>query len=249
MSLKTLADKPRSFANLGEAMPISSLDFEQLAREHCALMRDYARAQDLCSLQIRAQAQEIERLQAQAMRLRAEVIMRETALAWAREDRAALERAIPTLPSRVTLAHRVDTLLSRIAALMRQRTLAESLAEPVWPLPSLVHDGLPSACTDNAEIDVDASTLEDSLRAADLVICQTGCLTHGDYWRVQDHCKRTGKTCVMVEEPEALRIMRIRGEPSDESGASTDKPHQALATPSELAATEGSVAPGTLARD
>ena len=51
--------------------------------------------------------------------------------------------------------------------------------------------------------------LEASLVAADLVICQTGCLSHGEYWRVQDHCKRTGKTCVLVEQPEAVRIVRI----------------------------------------
>ena len=51
--------------------------------------------------------------------------------------------------------------------------------------------------------------LEASLVAADLVICQTGCLSHGEYWRVQDHCKRTGKTCVLVAQPEAVRIVRI----------------------------------------
>jgi hypothetical protein len=47
------------------------------------------------------------------------------------------------------------------------------------------------------------------LVAADLVICQTGCLSHGDYWRVQDHCRRTGKACVLVEQPDALRIVRL----------------------------------------
>lgn len=51
--------------------------------------------------------------------------------------------------------------------------------------------------------------LEASLQAADLVICQTGCLSHGEYWRVQDHCKRLGKTCVLVEQPDSVRIVRI----------------------------------------
>ncbi|MBH1963114.1 MAG: DUF2325 domain-containing protein [Comamonadaceae bacterium] len=55
----------------------------------------------------------------------------------------------------------------------------------------------------------DSDWLEDSLRGADLVVCQTGCISHGDYWRVKDHCKRTGKTCVLVEQPGALRIVRI----------------------------------------
>lgn len=56
----------------------------------------------------------------------------------------------------------------------------------------------------------DSAALEQSLRAADLVICETGCLSHGDYWRVRDHCRRTGKTCVMVDEPQALRIVRLQ---------------------------------------
>lgn len=55
----------------------------------------------------------------------------------------------------------------------------------------------------------DLARLEHSLRVADLVICQTGCVGHGAFWRVQDHCKRTGKTCVLVEQPDALRIVRI----------------------------------------
>ena len=66
-----------------------------------------------------------------------------------------------------------------------------------------------------------AAVLEASLRAADLVICQTGCLSHGAYWRVQDHCKRTGKACVMVERPQELRIVRIGkdGDGESRSGA------------------------------
>ena len=63
----------------------------------------------------------------------------------------------------------------------------------------------------------DLARLEDSLVAADLVICQTGCLSHGAYWRVRDHCRRTGKTCVLVEEPDALRIVRIHPAPMLES--------------------------------
>ena len=66
----------------------------------------------------------------------------------------------------------------------------------------------------------DYAALEASLTAADLVICQAGCLSHGAYWRVQDHCRRTGKPCVLVEHPDRLRIVRI-DEPAlaHESGA------------------------------
>ena len=54
------------------------------------------------------------------------------------------------------------------------------------------------------------------------MICQTGCLSHGEYWRVQDHCQRTGKTCVLVEQPDALRIVRIhRGAEGGDNPAMT----------------------------
>lgn len=50
--------------------------------------------------------------------------------------------------------------------------------------------------------------LDASLAAADLVICQTGCISHNAYWKVKDFCKRTGKRCVFVENPSASSLMR-----------------------------------------
>jgi hypothetical protein len=50
--------------------------------------------------------------------------------------------------------------------------------------------------------------LEPQLAAADLVICQTGCISHDAYWRVKDHCKRHGKRCVYVESPSASSLRR-----------------------------------------
>jgi hypothetical protein len=41
------------------------------------------------------------------------------------------------------------------------------------------------------------------LSQADLVICQTGCISHNAYWRVKEHCKRTGTPCVFVGNPSA----------------------------------------------
>jgi hypothetical protein len=111
---------------------------DALPAEHSALCREYAAVQERCSRVMAQQRAEIDRLQAQAMRLRAAVIVRDTALALAREDHA--------------------------------RLLARMSGE---------HD---SAAV-----------------AADLVICQTGCLGHGDYWREQDHCRRTGIGCVLAD--------------------------------------------------
>ncbi|WP_235943688.1 DUF2325 domain-containing protein [Uliginosibacterium aquaticum] len=50
--------------------------------------------------------------------------------------------------------------------------------------------------------------LDSALGAADLVICQTGCISHNAYWRVKDHCKRTGKRCAFVENPSAAGLAR-----------------------------------------
>ncbi len=164
---------------------MQAADFDQLFREHCALLRAHGNAQARCSEQLQAQAREIAALQAQVMQLRAEVIRRDTALAWAKEDRAALEQAIPGLGKRVNLARSVDALQARVRQLM----------EAARPAPS----------TQQREF----AGLEEDLAAADLVICQTGCMSHGAYWRVHDHCKRTGKACVLVDNSAALRIVRI----------------------------------------
>jgi len=53
--------------------------------------------------------------------------------------------------------------------------------------------------------------LEPQLAAADLVICQTGCISHDAYWRVKDHCKRHGKRCVFVDKPSASSLRRALG--------------------------------------
>jgi hypothetical protein len=53
-----------------------------------------------------------------------------------------------------------------------------------------------------------ASALDANLAAADLVICQTGCISHNAYWRVKDFCKRTGKRCVFVENPSTSSLER-----------------------------------------
>jgi len=50
--------------------------------------------------------------------------------------------------------------------------------------------------------------LEASLAAADLVICQTGCVSHSAYWRVKDYCKRSGKRCVFVDKPSSSSLAR-----------------------------------------
>lgn len=137
-------------------MHLAAHDIPQLMDEYQVLLRHYGQAQARCDALVRAQAAEIARLQGQVMRLRAAVIVRDTAL------------------------QHVD-------------------APPFVP-----HAG--AVVRRGADAADELSGLEASFAAADLVICQTGCLSHGAYWRVQDHCRRTGKTCVLVAQSDAARI-------------------------------------------
>ena len=59
--------------------------------------------------------------------------------------------------------------------------------------------------------------LEPQLAAADLVICQTGCISHDAYWRVKDHCKRHGKRCVFVETPSRSAFERALAQAAAEA--------------------------------
>lgn len=54
--------------------------------------------------------------------------------------------------------------------------------------------------------------LDAALAAADLVICQTGCISHNAYWRTKDHCKRTGKQCLFVENTGTGSLKRALSE-------------------------------------
>jgi hypothetical protein len=207
--------------------------YSSLAQEHCALIAQYGQVQRRCSAVITRQAAEIERLQAQAIQLRGRLIVSETALALERNDRLALEAAIPGLPRRLTLARRVETLMQRVQDLMRERLGLQRRQERPEGLgdlreKSVLCIGEDGPDTQAAQIAVELAgglfrrlggdagpgnrqypaTLEASLVAADLVICQTGCVSHDAYWRVQDHCRRTGKQCVLVNQPQAMLFVR-----------------------------------------
>ncbi|AHC47261.1 DUF2325 domain-containing protein [Achromobacter xylosoxidans] len=224
-----------------------------LHREHAALLVAYGQAQARCSRLLSAQAQRIQCLEAEVFKLRAAVIQRDTALAWAREDRAALEGAIPGLPRRVALARRVAQLMERVQNLMRERLAWQDRAAQAraHPLDSAAEPTVPAAVIAAATLreksvlcvgedamalmltrkvvemaggrylghcggeSTDGDTLEASLVAADLVICQTGCVSHGAYWRVKDHCTRTGKQCVLVDKPEALTALGLARESAE----------------------------------
>lgn len=227
-------------------MSKSRWNFENIAREHSVLLNEYGRVQSRCSELVARQVDQIDtlqkdatRMQADIMRLRAEIMMRDTALACARDDLKTLQSTIPGLPARVTLSRRVEALTQRVQELLRERlglqrkALALGGVADGFAMPADLHEksvlcvGQDEPATIVAQqaiekagghflhhdgrASVDPALLEASLKAADLVICQTGCVSHDAYWRVQDHCKRTGKQCVLVEQPQAIHFARGSG--------------------------------------
>ena len=96
------------------------------------------------------------------------------------------------------------------AALLATASSAQTPQMPLMPpVPMEQHASghlPPQAHAQAGEGDaIGGADLDASLAAADLVICQTGCISHDEYWRVQDHCRRTGKPCILVDQPLAVR--------------------------------------------
>jgi len=184
-----------------------------------------------CGRLIAEQAAQIEALQAQQMRLRAELIIRVTALQFEREERARLETMAPGLPRRAVLARQVEQLKLRLETLLRDRTHWRRGGErqrdappPPGPLPGdrALCDG-PAAASASAlegrgpdpapgtgprRSGNGSNAHEQCVLEAELLICRTGCISQGDYWRVQDHCRRTGKACLLIDEHQAIHVMR-----------------------------------------
>ena len=185
-----------------------------LSQEFLALCRQLGEAQTRCSEVVAAQAAELERLQREVVRLRAAVIVRDTQL---EQARAALEDARQAQPPgqarRKDMARHIRMLAERVASLSREclrwrlQAAVQEVSEPT-ALPqnqAAVPAALPMHQPPHA--------LDESLAAADLVICQTGCISHDDYWRVQDHCRRTGKPCILVDQAALPSAAQGTGQP------------------------------------
>ena len=161
------------------------------------------------------QAAELEWLQREVVRLRAAVIVRDTRL---EQAHAALEHARqaqpPGLPRRKEMARHIRMLAERVVTLSH-----ECLR---WRLQAAVRNGSESAALPQNQAAVPAAhpmpehqpphALDESLAAADMVICQTGCVSHDAYWRVKEHCKRHGKRCVFIENPGSASLKRALAE-------------------------------------
>lgn len=51
--------------------------------------------------------------------------------------------------------------------------------------------------------------IDAALAAADLVVCQAGCISHNAYWRVKEACKRTGKPCLYLKKAGTTGLSRL----------------------------------------
>lgn len=208
-------------ASLGE-----TLDRKPARSEFAVLVSQYGKAQTRCSSVIAEQAALIEALQAEQVRLRAELVIRVTALQFEREDRKRLEAMFPGLPRRAVLARQIEYLRGRIETLLREQTRWRWGREPRHEARLSSSPEVESSACDRAGRTNDSSAFappdevsiepaeqgahadDVSLREAEVLICRTGCISHGDYWRVQDQCRRTGKPCILIDEHQAIHAMR-----------------------------------------
>lgn len=239
----------------GAGVRLEIAKFNALADENAVLARELAKVQERSTRLIASKAAESEKLQAEVVRARADVIGKDSQIAYLAQDLATLQAASPSLEENRRLqkrvlqqAHRQVELEAQVTELRRKLAAAErvnlqadhaaAMAERALPKPIAEPSDTPLHLQEKVVLCVggrsgnianyrdvvervggrfthhdggledNSSALDANLAAADLVICQTGCISHNAYWRVKDFCKRTGKQCVFVENPSASSLER-----------------------------------------
>ena len=260
LETRVLGDVHMLQHQVGVARRVDVQRFDALAAANDALTHEMVELQERTQRTAEEHARRSELQQAEILRLRAQLISRDTAAAALREqlnaasseggpDRArslrdaeresqrrqALERALQKAQ------HELDRQRQRageLAAALAQREARQSASSDDAAASAdtpprldersvLCVGGRPASVPVYRELiertggrfmhhdggDEDNVTkLDATLAAADLVICQAGCISHGAYWRVKEHCKRTGKRCVFVESPSAAGLKRALAE-------------------------------------
>jgi Uncharacterized protein conserved in bacteria (DUF2325) len=165
--------------------------FNALADENGVLTRELARVQERMTRVMAQKAAELERVNSELVQARAAAIAKDTRIAFLTQDLQALQASVTYLEDKPAVQAQPITLhLNHKVVLYVGGRFTH-------------HDG---------GVEDNVSVLEANLAAADLVICQTGCISHNAYWRVKDFCKRTGKRCVFVENPSASSLERGLGQ-------------------------------------
>lgn len=248
---KVLGDIHMLQHQVGMAVRADHAQLDALLDENAILARELARVQQRSQQWVQEHTVTIHDLEQENMRLRGDLISRQTELHQLSDQLQALQQAAPDLQPRLALRQANHQQLERIQTLQRALLLAQQDAErqqqradeawsqlqtppelPVTEAPTqsdlsarsiLCVGGRPHVIPifrDEIEraggrfLHHDGGTeesptkLDATLAAADLVICQTGCISHDAYWRVKHHCKRTGKRCVFVDTPSKAALTR-----------------------------------------
>jgi hypothetical protein len=227
--------------------------FNATLAENGELARELAKAQQRAAMLLTDKSTDGERHAAQLMRLRAQLVGKDSMVDSLRSELRLLRDSIPGLEARSRLAERLEQMEERERAMRNQiaelkleaaraqaaavaaaepapRDTAKQVLEHVMKMPPRLSDqavlcvggrsgnvatyreliereGAHFAHHDGG-LEDNANRLDASLAAADLVICQTGCISHSAYWRVKDYCKRNGKRCVFIDNPSISSLAR-----------------------------------------
>ena len=189
---------------LGQVQQRVGRQFEELRAEVRSELRAELQAEH--DAERRALADQLAARDDQLLALRGQLMVRDTALELLREEMAELRRQVPGLAGRQELVRLLDIQAERIVALERERNAALWRAERESLRAREAAAGPGTVAILSADLVAalpDEAQLTEALAAADLVLCQTGCLSHDDYWRVQDYCARSGKRCLLLAKEDA----------------------------------------------
>lgn len=194
-----------------------------LMDENTVLARELAAAQKRSTRIAHEQAQRIAALETTLVRLRGDLIRSETDKARLQEQLVRIEAAapgttLPAMPGTAPSTKDSQVLSNQTVLCVGGRTAAVPLYRYVVERTGgrfLHHDGGEHHCI---------GKLDTTLAAADLVICQTGCISHDAYWRVKEHCKRTGKRCAFVETPSKAALQKALNGLSQDSAGRDERP-------------------------
>lgn len=168
--------------------------------------------------ELRAEAAAARQARLEAVEARAAL---ERQLAEARSALAAAEARAATQPSLATQAAAIaatggpavlaGTTAQRITlhGLLAERVLCVGgRAGNVAGYRAVIEETGAEFLHHDGGLEDNVARLESSMAAADLVICQTACISHSAYWRVKDFCKRHQKRCIFVDNPSVTTLQR-----------------------------------------
>jgi hypothetical protein len=93
-----------------------------------------------------------------------------------------------------------------------QTPVKGSRRRKLWEIPHKFHCPVIGVCYHDGGLEESLHRIDSALAAADIVICQAGCISHNAYWRVKELCKRTGKPCMFVKNSGVSSFGRVVSE-------------------------------------